>query len=438
MTMEPIEKSWRNTGMLSPGSERLPSKTTRLYRAPQPSTRRRRNPAATNINMSPSNASKRSMASSHANKKDEDADDSSSCSIIETLQAPCLWTEPGEDLHGSGQFRYKVSPSQRAARRQNKRHTKGECIEFDEEASLFTLKTNPAPAGDLSRKSHKHQQHSRKSSKMWWKSAPRSCFWQVLMFTGLCYVVWDSRKKLRSQKQQIMAYDEERAHILEQMTWIDNAAKRVHKKYSSFLSENEINMINHESKSELIESTKNLQVELDVLQHKIRINDREWTHKKFGDKPVQVSLRISENSPLVIELSDDTPHAASTFLQQVGYGLWDRVEFQKVAGSRVIIGATLLSETIPVLEFVEKSRGCKSRGGVAAHQLESSGFHVLILKIHMDDNIPNEKDDVCIGSVLSGLDELENIYSVLPEIRPEDDRDLGMKHSPSELFEENI
>ena len=119
----------------------------------------------------------------------------------------------------------------------------------------------------------------------------------------------------------------------------------------------------------------------------------------------------------VIALSDDTPHAVSTFLQQVGSGLWDQVDFQRLQNGRVLQASTRFSGTTPVLEFVEKSRGCHHTGSVAVHQLESDDFHVMVLKIHMDDAASIDVGDVCIGSVYKGLETLEQIIPQLPVIR---------------------
>ena len=78
---------------------------------------------------------------------------------------------------------------------------------------------------------------------------------------------------------------------------------------------------------------------------------------------------------------------------------------------------------MPVLEFVEKSRGCRNAGSVALHQLEASDFHVMVLKIHMEETADIDEDDVCIGTVLKGLETLEQILPQIPVIRTEEEKE---------------
>jgi cyclophilin family peptidyl-prolyl cis-trans isomerase len=245
------------------------------------------------------------------------------------------------------------------------------------------------------------------------------------------FILYDSRRRNIQHQQQLAMLDEERAHILEQMTWIDNAAKKVRKKYSSgydstmLLQPVQSNNGNVKSKSKEAQhntdENKMLQSKIDMLQLRVQQNARTRTSIQFGDEPVQVSLPISEgdvrNEHFVIALSDDAPHAVNTFLQQVSIGLWNEIDFQQIQNRRVIQASTRHSDMKPILEFVEKSRGCHKAGSVALHQLESDDFHVTVLKIHMDASATVDTDDVCIGNVVNGFDLLERIQSQIPEIQ---------------------
>jgi cyclophilin family peptidyl-prolyl cis-trans isomerase len=250
----------------------------------------------------------------------------------------------------------------------------------------------------------------------------------VLLFI---YILYDSRRRNLQHQHQLAMLDEERAHILEQMTWIDSAAKKVHKKYASGY---DANAILHSATSNKGPTTNNgkemqhykdenkiLKATVDMLQLRVQQNARTRTSIQFGDDPVQVSLPISEgdvqNEHFVIALSDDAPHAVNTFLQQVSIGLWNEIDFQQIQNGRVVQASTRHSDMKPILEFVEKSRGCHKAGSVALHQLESDDFHVIVLKIHMDASATVDEDDVCIGNVVTGFELLEQIQAQIPTIK---------------------
>lgn len=251
-------------------------------------------------------------------------------------------------------------------------------------------------------------------------------FVQGMVGIVFVYILYDSRRRNLLHQQQLLLLDEERAHILEQMTWIDNAAKKVHKKYgttSGMLALDDAKIYSNPADAQQYkDENRQLQNKLDLLQLRVQQNARTRTSIQFGDEPVQVSLPISEgnvqNEHYVIALSDDAPHAVNTFLQQVTIGLWNEIDFQQMQNGRVIQVSTRFGETKPILEFVEQSRGCHTAGSVALHQLESDDFRVMVLKIHMDASATVDTDDVCIGNVVQGFEHLERLLPQLPMIQP--------------------
>jgi hypothetical protein len=261
-------------------------------------------------------------------------------------------------------------------------------------------------------------------------------FWQLLALFAFGIVIYDSRYKLHHHRKQLQQYDEERAHILEQMTWIDNAAKKVHRKYSrqDLLLENlsgEHATLEQETKEQLLQETVLVREELEKLQLKIQANARSRIRGRFGDSPVQVSLALPPdgNEHLVIALSDDTPHAASTFLEQVELNMWDELDVQRLHHGSILRLSSKIPSTTPVLEFVEKSRGCHTAGSVALHQLDSAEFHSLVLRIHTEDHIRQLEGDVCIGQVIRGLETLQELAPqvLVGEERRLDDADSNLE-----------
>lgn len=240
----------------------------------------------------------------------------------------------------------------------------------------------------------------------------RTVLWQAALFVAILYGWYRTFAQLQWHRDELHRYETERAHILEQMTWIDHAAKKVHQHYHSS---------NHHG-------------QLQALELRVQQNSRYNLEQIFGSKPVQVSLTLPENSDetehLVIALSDDAPHAVQTFVQQVHAGHWDHINVENYQPSdsdeeapdngMVLIQASTedLLQLHPVLEFVEQSRGCQAAGSVSLQSLESDQLQILVLKVRLKDastTVTNE-NDVCIGTVLKGLYDLEQMLPMLPVV----------------------
>jgi len=229
---------------------------------------------------------------------------------------------------------------------------------------------------------------------------------QMVTVFVLGWIIYDSNRKVAIHKEQLQQYDEERSHILEQMMWIDKAAKKVHKRYSGAGLPSDLEA---ESKEELTTDVQELRSEMEQLQLRIQLNARDRIHEKFGDNPMQVSLSLDAEGSrhVVIALSEDTPHAAGTWLQQIDKKMWDDVIFESKAD--YVQASTRIPNTSPLLEFVEKSKRCRTIGSVALRQLENMELHVLVLRINLKEDTPMDESDVCIGNVIGGLDELRTL-----------------------------
>jgi hypothetical protein len=240
---------------------------------------------------------------------------------------------------------------------------------------------------------------------------------QLIIILVLGVIVWDSNHKNNMHKVQLQQYDEERSHILEQMMWIDKAAKKVHKRstVSSLLKD-----IEAEPEGDLRKDVEGLREEMQQLQRRIQVNARDRINERFGDKPMQVSLSLDTEGSrhVVIALSDDTPHAAGTWLQQIDKKMWDDVIFETTADSVQI--STRMPNTSPLLEFVEKSRRCREIGSVAVRQLEIMKLHVLVLRVNLKEDTPMDESDVCIGKVVGGMDELRLLPQTVQHETPSD------------------
>lgn len=258
---------------------------------------------------------------------------------------------------------------------------------------------------------------------------------QVTLFLLLIIMVFDSKTKLQSHRIELKNMQEERAHILEQMTWIDHAAKKVHQHYGT------PDYDSRDLSTETDPRSLRMREELDQMQLRIQQNSRERLAEIFGEGPAQISLPLEqegevEPTKLVISLSDDAPHAVSTFVQQVtGPGkFWDHVTVQRLMQpddcSMIALQARTDKHRIfPVLEFLEKSRSCDHAGSVALHQLESEDdqFELLLLKVRLTNSSemsPRSKDDICLGTIVAGLDALDSLLPDLPVVQIKGDREV--------------
>lgn len=307
--------------------------------------------------------------------------------------APSLWQgEPGElgssmtDLYGS-----RTPPRFRRSN-QNLHVSQGydDSEYLDEESYAGTYQSH-ASVGE------ENPSHSVR------KGPHYSSMLQLVVILVLGVIVYDSNQKNSMHKTQLQQYDEERSHILEQMMWIDKAAKKVHKKYTSASL---LKDLEAESEEDLRKDVEGLRDEMEQLQLRVQLNARDRINARFGDKPMHVSLSLGAEGSrhVVIALSDDTPHAAGTWLQQIDKKMWDDVIYDATPDSVQI--STRMPSTSPLLEFVEKSRRCRQIGSVAVRQLENMELHVLVLRISLKEDTPMDDSDVCIGKVVDGMDEL--------------------------------
>lgn len=248
---------------------------------------------------------------------------------------------------------------------------------------------------------------------------------QVLVLIVFATMIYDSHSRVQKHRVQLAQYDEERAHILEQMMWIDKAAKKVHKKYAQkdIWGSLEDQKLEQESRGELLQDAEGLRDAVRKLQLRVQLNARTRIEDRFGIRNAFIILSLDEEGKehVQIGLSDDTPHAAAILLEQYDRHLWDKVELQRL-GDNIIQISTDQTTTSPVLEFVESSHSCQEIGSVALRQLEaeSMDLNVVVLRVHMAEHVPMGPDDVCIGKVAAGLEHLNKqgipqIYEAPPK-----------------------
>lgn len=262
----------------------------------------------------------------------------------------------------------------------------------------------------------------------WWcTSHPYANAIQCCVLLVLAFLVFDSHHRVHKHRIQLQEYDEERAHILEQMMWIDQAAKKVHKRYAANAPPQDAaagtvvqagaggaggatGAADAVSSQLQQGSEDSARAALQKLQVRIQLNARDRLGQRFGDKPAEISLKLNnQGEHLIVALSDDTPHTVSILLEQVERRVWDSIRVEKAASVGAVQIASTRAATTPLLEFIEPSRGCHEAGSVAIRQEEEDELHVLKLRVNLIANSPMEKGEVCIGRAVSSLVTLQEM-----------------------------
>ncbi|GKZ00298.1 hypothetical protein MPSEU_000982700 [Mayamaea pseudoterrestris] len=249
-------------------------------------------------------------------------------------------------------------------------------------------------------------------------------FFQLLALVCLTVMIYDSHHKVKAHRSRLDQYDEERSHILDQMMWMDQAAKKVHAA-AQVTTTTTSDGASSEALEALQLENQRLQQELEHVHVRIQLNARDKIHERFDDKPIVVTLQLTldapqvdahENAqkeiPIVLDLSDDTPHAVNVLLQQIDNHQWDQMLFETIQPNVVRVSSQTATSS-PLLEFVEDSKSCNKAGSVALQSaVVDSIIHVLYLRIYLADDAVISKNEVCIGRVAKGLDYLHLVPTV--------------------------
>lgn len=327
-------------------------------------------------------------------------------------EAPKLWSDDRErsnhvtSMHNSfpdlSKERSPLRPRRRSIRIQSGMDDNSDRVMDDfsnQGTKVYNCSSRPKP------RHHPDDKHQHANPIRSWMSFTNAI--QICVLLILAVFVYDSHHKAKAHRVRLREYDEERSHILEQMMWIDKAAKKVHNRYSTMLQKDP----SLESREELVEETKYLRSELERVQLRIQLNARERIHQLFDEKPLHVNFKASLNNhveDVILALSDDTPHAVATLLEQVDQKLWEDLAFEPVEPGIVQV-SSLLPTSTPLLEFVERSRGCHEVGAVSLRSTIKDEITMVVLRIHLGENVPLSDKDVCIGKLLQGLDALKSL-----------------------------
>jgi hypothetical protein len=238
----------------------------------------------------------------------------------------------------------------------------------------------------------------------------------------LCLYVFDAHAQKRSAKQQLQQYNEEHEHILNQMMWMDQAAKKMKAAHGAKQGEVlESYYAEDGATGELRESVHKLRGQMRDMQYRIQQNSKARITEKYGEGPVRVYVHpeieedplAAESDPVPEEMTteiaielfvEDTPHAVSTWMYQIERGHWNRVQMNwrgetsilSKPGSSVTSAMGDWAQTSR-LEFLEKFpvKHCE------VVLVQEGQMGVLSLKINLVEVPFFEQEEVCIGRLIN-------------------------------------
>jgi len=190
----------------------------------------------------------------------------------------------------------------------------------------------------------------------------------------------------------------------------------------------------HQQTQQLIQMEQELSHEVETLQKRIQLSARKHLIQEFGEGPVQVVLdldfgnAVANTGPnrITIKLWIDTPHAAWTWLEQIGNNVWDGAEFKWQQGH--IIDAfppenRVDPERDGKIEFIEHSHQAiteRTREHEAwtvgvreqTNNANIGGRGSMSMFINLQDNSQLHKHETCIGKVIDGFDVLQKLLEL--------------------------
>eukprot|EP00536_Pseudo-nitzschia_multiseries_P011568 jgi/Psemu1/67952/estExt_Genemark1.C_4020015 len=216
----------------------------------------------------------------------------------------------------------------------------------------------------------------------------------------------------------------------------------------------------HKQTQQLYQMEEELSHEVQTLQKRIQLSARNHIIREFGEGPVQVVLELgfgnngnerghehghghddpssSAVHKISILLWHDTPHAAWTWLEQIGNHLWDGAELHWQQGNIIETipnedrladyyyaadrdrssfggGSSIGNGGSNGIEFVEQSQHAHQAWtvGVREHPVRtrdgSSSRNALGMYINLQDNSKLHTHEACVGKIIDGFDALQKI-----------------------------
>lgn len=256
---------------------------------------------------------------------------------------------------------------------------------------------------------------------------------QVVIVVAVTALVWESHHKALDAVEQLSRYKEEESLMLLHLQKIEQHSIQLHENLSRLAQSDlrarggdgerkgagdvDFDLI-HIQTQELYRLEEALNHEVRTLQTSIQKSARDHIVDAFGEGPVQVVLELDfggasdPNSPNTISilLWGDTPHAAWTWLEQIGRHIWDGAQFDWEQGHLINVFPQVEDPMGGRIEFIEHSKHSHERWTVGLRETESG---MMSMYVNLQDNTNLHKHETCVGKVVDGFAALQRLLEVL-------------------------
>ena len=265
---------------------------------------------------------------------------------------------------------------------------------------------------------------------------------QVVIVLAVIALVYESHNKALFATEKLMQFKEEESLLLLHLHQIEEITIHLHENFQRLAEASEdgadgsgglgasqgdeprvdYDLLDKQIK-QLQHMEKDVSKEVDTLQKRIQRSARGHIIKEFGEGPVQVTLELDfgdsksnvESNRISILLYQETPHAAWTWLEQIGNNVWDGAEF-KWQESHIIDAVPpknkVDGERDGRIEFIEHpKREEHAPWTVGVRQLPNSngGRGAMGMYINLQDNSKLHRHETCVGKVIDGFDTLQTL-----------------------------
>ena len=262
---------------------------------------------------------------------------------------------------------------------------------------------------------------------------------QVVIVLAVTALVWESHHKALFAAQQLTQFKEEESLLLLHLQKIEQQSIQLHENLGR-LAESGVRTgdnqggqkgnrggngegggggvdfdLIHKQTQQLYQMEEELNNEVKTLQLRIQQSARKHVIQEFGEGPVQVLLDLDfgnheKGGTIAILLWHDTPHAAWTWLEQIGRHVWDGSEFSWEQG-HAINAAPGREDPMQggKIEFVEQSQHGHEAWTVGLRENDSGKLQMYI---NLADNTNLHKHETCVGKVIDGFDALQKLLEV--------------------------
>jgi len=262
---------------------------------------------------------------------------------------------------------------------------------------------------------------------------------QIVIVLAVIALVYESHQKADDASNKLLLFKEEESLLLLHLQKIEQQSIQLHTVLGQLAEMGggnfggdrnpggekvDIDLI-HEQKKQLKTMEKEVSSEVENLQKRIQLSARNHIIQEFGEGPVQVVLELdlgdaTENAGphrITILLWHDTPHAAWTWLEQIGNNVWDGAEFNWHTGHT--IDAVPPKDRVDPdrdgqIEFVEHSQHEHTDWtvGIREQPANGSGRGSMSMYINLRDNSQLHKYETCVGKVVDGFDALQKLLEL--------------------------